>query len=321
MTKIVKHFSHDDDDGCGAIVVSKCVFRERFTTVDYETCTHSNINNRVRRFINELFEMEDPQSKYLMVVITDISVSTEVAELINEASQVYPEILFYLVDHHTSALWLNKYKWADVSPTTVLAGATVKTAATSLWFDRLMKNGYTNSMPNDEIRKLYEYVENVRQWDTWEWIDNGNQHALDMHTLHSIKGIKCYIQRFSENPDITFTEPEQLLVNEENLRIDRYVEDKKKEVFRTKTASGLTMGVVYAENHISIVGSKICRSNPDIDIVAILTPHLNRVSFRTIRNDINLGDLAVKFAGGGHPNASGCPFSNFVGVDMRLDVI
>ena len=77
--------------------------------IDVEYCNYKGdfgINKRVEKLLDE-----KAYEKYNKIFITDISVSEEIAERIEAEA---PES-FQLLDHHKSALWLNKYNWAKVS--------------------------------------------------------------------------------------------------------------------------------------------------------------------------------------------------------------
>lgn len=62
----------------------------------------------------------------------------------------------------------------------------------------------------------------------------------------------------------------------------------------------------FAEQHHSILGNTICQNNPDIDFVLIINPAIKKVSIRSVKEDIDTGEFAKKYyGGGGHPKASG----------------
>ena len=68
-------------------------------------------------------------------------------------------------------------------------------------------------------------------------------------------------------------------------------------------------GVVFADQYTSELGNTLCKLNPDLDFVAIINIGIGVVSFRTIKDDIDLGkDIAQKFGGGGHPKSAAMHF-------------
>lgn len=66
-----------------------------------------------------------------------------------------------LLDHHKTALHFNDYDWGKV----IVEQEDGKLAsATSLLYEYLADNGYLEEKP-----AISEFVELVRQYDTWEW--------------------------------------------------------------------------------------------------------------------------------------------------------
>jgi nanoRNase/pAp phosphatase (c-di-AMP/oligoRNAs hydrolase) len=66
---------------------------------------------------------------------------------------------------------------------------------------------------------------------------------------------------------------------------------------------------VFADKHFNEIGNRLCHRHPEIDFVAMINMGKCSISYRTIRDDINLGmEIAKKFGGGGHPKAAGSGF-------------
>ena len=60
-----------------------------------------------------------------------------------------------------------------------------------------------------------------------------------------------------------------------------------------------------ADSHTSELGNILCERHEELDFIAIIKQ--GAVSLRTVKDDINLTDIAKQFGGGGHPKASGFP--------------
>ena len=73
-----------------------------------------------------------------------------------------------------------------------------------------------------------------------------------------------------------------------------------------------SVGIVFADRFISELGNQLCELHPEIDFVAIIDIANQKVSYRTIRDDINLGVFAQHYGGGGHPKAAGSQFTEDV---------
>lgn len=297
----VKHFSHNDADGAGAVILSKRVFAH----VDYEMCSYENINERVERFV-ENYMNDCTTERYQYLIITDISLNETVAELVDYLSIHCPETIVMLLDHHEKVDWLNKYPWATVTKFQTLNDAEqtqIKTSGTFMWYTWLVDNGY---FPNGALEE-YTLSETIRQWDTWDWTVTGNKRASELSSLLYIVGKEAYVNRFTENPSIELTEREVILLENEDVRIKLYTEEKIRDMKLYKTGSGLTAGVIFAEQHLSVIGYDIIKKCPHVDFLIMIVPSKGRASLRTLRNDLDMGIIAQKFGGNGHPKSAGCP--------------
>jgi hypothetical protein len=64
-----------------------------------------------------------------------------------------------------------------------------------------------------------------------------------------------------------------------------------------------TIGLIFAEKNASDIAEAANKAYPEIDLCAVVTN--NQVGLYTIRNDINVGTLAMLLGGGGHKKAAG----------------
>lgn len=303
---IIKHFSHIDTDGIGAVVISQRIF----PSVSYDLCDYENINRRVSDFVGSLLR---GCFSYSMVVITDISVDENTAKLIEKADKELPNTKFILLDHHERAMWLNQYTWAFVSKEKEVKGRMVKTCGTSLWCDHLLEQGFI-----DKEDEIVAFSELVRQWDTFEWMRLHNEKANELNLLLSIKGKERFIERFTENIETEWTPEEKILLREEKFRIRRYVDGKRREMKTYTSRSGYRIGVVFAEQHISTIASQICKYNSDIDIAMVCSLSTGRASIRTMKDDIKLNEIAATLGGGGREKRAGFPLESIF--DIKLDL-
>lgn len=164
MKNKIKLFSHIDLDGYGCNIVLKSTLG-LFNEICCENLDYKEVNNRVKDFFtsNEFINYE-------MVYITDISVNDEVAEII-EKSINENNIKVKLLDHHQTAIKLNNYTWANVE----IEKNSEKVCGTSLLYDEL--NEFVNYYSEKKLINkdcLFEFVENVRKYDTWLWQDKYN---------------------------------------------------------------------------------------------------------------------------------------------------
>lgn len=166
-------YTHNDLDGVGCGILAKCAFGEE-AEVRYNSV--EGLNVQVQKFL-ELARQGKVKHEYLY--ITDLSVNEQNEQELNEYAQSGGKIS--MIDHHKTALHFNAYPWAAV---TVAYPDGRLASATSLFYEHLMRNGFLKATP-----ALDEFVELVRQYDTWEWEANGNAQAKRLNDLFYLVSI------------------------------------------------------------------------------------------------------------------------------------
>jgi oligoribonuclease NrnB/cAMP/cGMP phosphodiesterase (DHH superfamily) len=277
----VKLFTHTDLDGVGCAIVAKHVYKD----ADIEYCNYDEINQKVREYLSNRDFLD-----YELTLITDISIDEVNADIINYHYNLGNK--FKLLDHHPTAEWLNKYKWATVNS---LHEDGTKSSGTTMLYDYL-------NHPLD----LYEFSEKVRRYDTWEWATKFNDtHAKQLNDLLYLIGRDSFVTRFLFDPSIEFTETESTILNMEQGRIKSYIENKEKQL-KVFNILSYQAGVVFAEQYYSELGNELAKKFDYIDFIVIINPSTAKISYRGIKENIDLGkDVAKVFGGGGHPKAAG----------------
>ena len=301
---MIKLFTHTDLDGVGCAILAKLAFGEE---VDISYCNYDDINENVMNYLNH----NDDSLSY--IYITDIRVNEEVAELLDKRGGVV------LLDHHPTALGLNKYPWCKVMVEDLNG---VKTSGTKMFYHWLVMNGCLNEeLETNEA--LSRFAELVRNYDTWRWSELGEEGVIckQVNDLMYLYGRDKFITWcISEIHDEVFPRlysADELLLNTKQKEIDEYVEEKNEQLF-TSPMCGRVCGFVFAEKYVSELGNRLCKMHPEIDYVAMIDMGSKTVSYRTVKDDIDLGkDVAQLFGGGGHPKAAGSEFS----VDVQFKTI
>lgn len=295
---MVKLFTHTDLDGVGCAILAMLAFGDN---VEIDYCNYNEINDKVKDFLDVELVLQD------MCHITDISISEEIARDIDEGID---RNQFYLLDHHPTALELNKYKWCKVTVEDIFTG--LKTSGTELYYNWLVENGYL-----DKSDVLDVFVKLVRNYDTWRWPTLGDAGLIckQVNDLLYLYGREKFITWcMSQIHDSTFPAlyaADKLVLDLKQKEIDDYVESKDKQHF-TSPMRGKVCGFVFAEKYFSELGNRLCKLHPEIDFVAMIDMN-GTVSYRTVKDDIDLGkDVASLFGGGGHPKAAGSRFSDEV---------
>ena len=286
-------FSHTDLDGYGCNIVLEALNIPYFAiNINYEN------NNEV---IKEYIEGEYYKD-YKKTYITDISVNEEVAELINNTK----DLNLVLLDHHPTSEWLNKYSWVNVS----VNGAFEKTCGTEMLFNYLLSKDCNILLNNKEnLYNIILLVQKIKRWVTWLWKDKYNdESSKKLNDLFYILGERNFITRLNKykyNADLLINEYEYLLKAQQD-KINKYVEKKNKELIKRKI-NKYEVGIVFANQFQSELGNKLAESNSDCDLIAMIGE--NTISYRSIKDNVNCGEFAKLFGGGGHPKTSGSEIS------------
>lgn len=297
----VKIFTHTDLDGYGCSILANLAAGRGQVSAEY--CGYYNINEKVEEFINSKY-----YQFYDYVFITDISINDSLAKKIDTYGL---GSVIKLIDHHPTALNLNKYDWCLVQ----VEDDIEKVSGTSLFYDYLVQNKLLAPRPALEI-----FVEAIKRYDTWLWKDKYNDlRAKELNDLFKIYGpdrfFDEYYDRLTKDVFCIITDTDKFLLELENEKIRNYINKKSKFVFKKNLNlrnNRFRVGIVVADEYINELANEICEANPDIDFVAIISG-LNNISFRTIKDDVDLGkDVAKYFGGGGHEKAAGAT------IDLKL---
>ena len=304
-----KLLSHNDLDGVGCGILAKLAFGDA-VKVRYNSI--SGLNREV-----EWFLANDDKNTFLF--ITDLSVNEKNEQSLKEFYDNGGKV--QLIDHHKTALHFNDYDWGHVK---VEDEEGKLTSATSLFYDYLISHKLI--VPTSAIT---EFVELVRQYDTWEWEKNENQEAQRLNALFYLVSIDEFeekmISRLQTSDNFHFDEFEKKILDMEEDKIDRYIRRKRRELVQTQI-DGLYAGVVYAESYHSELGNELGKEYPHLDYIAILNIGGKRMGFRTIHDHVDVSEVAGQYGGGGHAKASGCSlneeaYKNFVTETFHLEPV
>lgn len=299
---MIKLFTHTDLDGIGCAVLAKLAFGEN---VDISYCDYGNINANVEEFLKGDF------SNIEECHITDISIKDHIAKQIDDSEL---KGLFTLMDHHATAEYLNRYDWCRVSEYLYDS----KTSGTELYYRWLVENDLLKNSVS-----IYRFVSFVRNYDTWKWPTMGDLGLFikQMNDLLYIYGrekfIDWCINKINNGTIFEFDSYDEILLNYRQKEIDTYIEAKDKQLYITEFGE-LKYGVVYAERFFSELGNKLCELHPELDFVAMIDISAGKISYRTVKNYLDVGkDVAKLLGGGGHPKAAGSTFSS----DLSKEII
>lgn len=294
----IKLFTHIDLDGVGCAILAYLAFGRE--NVDVEYCDYKDIDTKVRTFWQGAMN-----ANYDAAYVTDVSISDDLAHDIDTHTG---KNKWKLLDHHQTALYLNKYDWCNVC---VYDNENIATSGTMMFYQWLNIN-HNNVLENNQVIK--NFAELVRNYDTWRWTKLGEEGKIckSINDLLYLYGRERFVTWcISEIHDKVFPRlyaADNLVLTTHQKEINTYIEEKEKQIF-TSSMCGKVCGFVFADRYISELGNKLCAIHPEIDFVAIIDMGNQRVSYRTIKDDIDLGrDVAALFGGGGHQKAAGSNF-------------
>lgn len=283
-----------DIDGLSPIVFLKLIRDD----VEQILLNANEINEKMTEIIRNKSYLQ-----YDEIFVTDLSLSKETCELIMSTGH---EDRFKSFDHHATCLDANDFPFG----TSISENEDgVKECATSLIYKYLLKT-YPETFENPAIR---DYTELVRQSDTWDWVKTNNKYANWLSDLLPIIGrddfIDFYVNFFKENKKFYFTEKQIYLLETEEKRVQRYIEESEKTMFHAKLC-GRRCGVVFAELHRSMLGNYLAEKYANcLDFIVIINMQQG-LSFRSYKKDVNVGEIASIYGGGGHINSSGASMDN-----------
>ena len=300
---MIKLFTHTDLDGVSCEILGKIAFEEDINVV---RCNYGDIDAKVEEFINGAEE-------YDKLFITDISVNKEIADkLLSVSDKVI------LLDHHKTALWLNEYPYALVQVEDESVG---KMCGAYLFYEYLKKN----HKEFDDTPALKLFIDYVRMYDTWEWKEKyDNIIPKRLNDLMYIDGpnefIDKMVYRLGNNLFI-FDDTDLMKLQIEQTYINSYVAQKNETLMiNDDLFPEYTVGITFADKYISELGNKLCELHPELDFVVLINMSTLTVSYRTVKDNLDLSDIAKGFGGGGHPKASGSRFDASIVNDMLNNI-
>ncbi|AVX09673.1 oligoribonuclease [Bacillus sp. Y-01] len=304
-----KLLSHTDLDGVGCGVLAKLAFGDRIK-IRYNSI--ASLNREVEWFLEN-------EERNTHLFITDLSVNEENEKRLEEFYQTGGKV--QLLDHHKTALHFNEYEWGHV---VVEDNKGNLASGTSLFYEYLIENELIQTS-----NAVDEFVELVRQYDTWEWEKNNNQEAHRLNALFFLISIDEFeekmVNRLQNSDHFFFDEFEQKILDMEEDKVERYIRRKRRELVQTSIGDYLA-GIVYAESYHSELGNELGKEYPHLDYIAMLNMGGKRISLRTIHDHVDVSEVAGHYGGGGHAKAAGCSLTNeaynqFVTDTFHLDPV
>lgn len=310
-------FTHDDMDGAGCRIIFELahIGYKKVTDYDVLNCSNTLIDFQVKERLSKedinkdtiIFFADIVCSKEVLIELVDIytvkifdhHVTNIPAMQILETAVIIPENKFGIMESGTSLIY--QY-YSDIA-----ASKKEEAQYCSPAFISNDKDGIV----------LSSLVFAIRSYDTYEWKSTNNMTAKKLQTLFFMLGMEnfCnrYIERITENiipstdligkHDLEFIDAKLM---QEQKTIDSITKECVVDCKIFDYNAAFLMFPVGA--NISEVAYQFLKKYPEYDVFASFTlARGGEFSFRTQREDINVGLLAERINGGGHPKASGAP--------------
>ena len=319
MTKVIKIFSHNDLDGVGAPSILKHIFCStgilrdstflettfsstgKYGTIDQDICNY--LDSGEIQAVDEIF-------------ITDLTPQLETLQKLKEKAKC-GKFNWKVIDHHKTALPM-----AALFPINVFVEVDYEGklhSATSM-----VCRVFQGVMPDDanqykNFAGIAEIAEMIRLYDTWDWTREDTLQAKRAGQLNNLfyfmpmSKREALIEEFIQLGVNQFFNKYVDIISVLEERESQYIDRKVSEVEHT-WINGLEVAYVYAEQYTSTLGNKLakldkCEQMGDPVDYSIVIHGNNKVSLRTIRDDIDVSEIAKQmFGGGGHSKAAGGKF-------------
>lgn len=306
----IKLLTHTDMDGSGASIVLRSIFDD----VEIKHCSNAVMSEEIKNAIL------DEESNFDWIFACDISCNETDAEIINNHPNSKKLIL---LDHHITAMSLNKYDWACVEPKLIKDSYRAKlyttpdtglSSGTSLVYDFMEYCDLTRYISDIDFLKTIVHM--IAAYDTWDWVNHFGKNP-DFDTLSTLFDIYMS-DRFEEKilnkintpkTDSTkelFDDIDRLLLDIEHDKIDIYLKGIEK-AFTTGTIKiqNVDYSIVFctSDKYLQETFEHMKAILPDYDIYLI--NYGNGIGLRATKDEINVGMIAKEFGGGGHPGAAG----------------
>ncbi len=293
MKKILVITHKVDIDGHGGVILANLAFKKE--NVDYILAMPVNID--------EIVESVDTE-KYSKIYITDICPSDKVLSKIDEDKKLKAKIKIF--DHHLPKQSTFKKDYDFV--TMLFKKEDRKVCGTSLFYEYLLSNNLLK-----EKESITNLVELTRRYDTWEWKEKYNDVNPNKLTIFmEILGYDLYISymtdKLLQNEKFNFTAFENNLIASKEKEIERYVKEATNNLF-VISIDEYKVAVCFAENFRNDIKEYVKKNNlVDADLLAIIKVKDKNISYRSLKENVDVNKFAQKYGGGGIFAAAGSQF-------------
>ena len=310
------HITHNDADAIGAVIAANFI-----PDVEWE-----NSFNDVRgasASVESLFL--NAETAYDILLISDISITEETADKIEEYRAINPEFKVYLIDHHITNKLGDKYDWVHV---TVEENDTLVSAAYNVlkFFEEEIKQCTAD---NGVSYSVLEYVINsISRYDTWEW----KKHPRSVPNEDEFMIMTKYLDLQDVANQVICNIKNSTVKYEWDIFSDVLIQIYRKKcecvinstlentVFTNLRLAGADYkcAIIIADSTYGNAQLSYINENSDVNMSIGIYPQTRTLSLRSL-DETDVGQIATYYGGGGHVHAAGIrPDVNFFLHIMRI---
>lgn len=293
-------FTHKSDiDGMGPVVLSMLAY----SNVDYILCETFNLEKEIDKYFesNKIYE-------YDKILITDLCPNKEYLSKLANDKLLENKILIF--DHHKTALEYNEENYPFV--TLKISDDKGLCSGTSLFYDYLKEYGLIPESSN----LIANFTELTRRYDTWEWKTKYNDEtAHKLSILFDAVGCNGYIELMYQKlmddslTSFIFANFETMLINNKISQIEEKITNYANKLI-IKELFGLKAGIAFISyEYRNDLSEYLKNNNYDIDFAMLIALDSLSISYRSIKDDVNVRLIAEKLGGKGHDKASSSPIT------------
>lgn len=295
-------FTHKSDiDGMGGAILAKLAFNK----VDYVLCEAFNLQNEISKYYDNGTIYE-----YDKIFVTDLWLKNPMLSIIGE-----DEILknkFYVFDHHDYVLNLEYDKYSFT--TLRISDDKGLCSGTSLFYEYLVDN----RLIDKDNKIISDFSELTRRYDTWEWKTKYNDEmAHELSLLFDSVGCDGYIKLMyeklskRENTKFQFTELERMLIDNKMNQVSERLSNYASKIYY-RNIMGLKAGIVFIDyEYRNDLAEYFKENNFDMDFAMLIALDNGTISYRRVKDNINVQVVAQNFGGNGAIKSAASPISNF----------
>ena len=283
----------------GSVILANLAFEE----VEYVLCETFELQEQVKKYYEDKTIYQFDQ-----IYITDLSLLNPMLEIIMKDIKLKDK--FFIFDHHKTALKeeITKYDCVTIK----ICDENGLCSGTSLFYQYLVKK---NLLPSNS-KGIFEFQESTRRYDTWEWKTKYNDElAHELTLLFYSVGCNGYISlltdKLKKDSTTTFSlnEFERMVVEQQKKKIDAKVSKYASSIIY-REIQGKKAGIAFIDYESRNDLAEYLRTEGyEMDFCMMISLDAGSVSYRSIKDEVNVRVIAESFGGGGHDKASSSPIS------------